>query len=153
MKDHCTLKKVFYGEQSQGKRSQESQKKHFKDTLKVSMKSFSITPNCLEYLAQDRDKWHEVVKCGAKVCETRRNKQLSCIENLEKALPHQSLLPPFLILAAQNSSTHRLVSLAICTLMDAFLNHKIDHMVLIDYDGQRRLYLVPKTHSCHWSWL
>ena len=37
------------------------------------MKFFGITPNCLEYQAQNRDKWHEVVKHGAKVCEIRRN--------------------------------------------------------------------------------
>ena len=30
-------------------------KKRFKDTLKVSMKYFGISPNCIEYLAQDRD--------------------------------------------------------------------------------------------------
>ena len=47
--------------------------KRYKDTLKVSLKSFGIDPNCLTYLAHDRDKWHEVVKRGAKVCETRRN--------------------------------------------------------------------------------
>ena len=73
MKDHRQLKKLLYGELSQGKRSKGGQKKRFKDTLKVSMKSFTITPNCLEYLAQDRDKLREVVKRGSKVCETRRN--------------------------------------------------------------------------------
>ena len=73
MKDHSLPKKLLNGELSQSKCSQGGQKKCFKDTLKVSMKSFSIALNCLEYLAQDRDKWHEVVKRGAKVCETRRN--------------------------------------------------------------------------------
>ena len=67
MKDHCLLKKLVYSELFQGKYS------HFKHTLKLCMKSFSITPNCQEYLAQERDKWCEVVKCGAKVCEVRRN--------------------------------------------------------------------------------
>ena len=62
-------KKLLYSKLSQCKRSQGSQKKYFKDTLNVS----SIALNCLEYLAQDRDKWCEVVKCGAKVYETRRN--------------------------------------------------------------------------------
>ena len=45
----------------------------FQRHTEVSMKSFGITSNCLEYLAQNRDKWCEVVKCGAKVCETRRD--------------------------------------------------------------------------------
>ena len=73
MKDHCLLKKLLHGKLFKCKCSQGGQKKHFKDTLKVSMKSFGITPNCLEYLVQERDKWREVVKRGAKVCETRRN--------------------------------------------------------------------------------
>ena len=112
MKDHCLSKKLLYIELSQGKRSQEGQKKHFKDTLKVSMKSFGIAPNCLEYLVQDRQKWHKVIKHGAKACETRRNAVTELHRNLEKALPHQLLPPPFLVLTTQDSSEHRLVSLA-----------------------------------------
>ena len=61
--------------------------------------------------------------------------QLSCAGNLEKTLP---LPPPFLVLTDQDSSAYRLDSLVICAFMDALLNHKVDHMVLIDYDGQRR---------------
>ena len=60
--------------------------------------------------------------------------QLNCTRNLEKSLPHQPLLPPFLVLTAQDSSMHRLVSLAICVLTP-----KVDQMVLIDYDGPRRI--------------
>ena len=100
--------KLLNGKLSQGKHSQGGQTKRFKDTLKVSMKSFGITPNCLEYL--------------------------SCAGNLEKALPHESLPPPFLVLTAQDSFVHRLISLAICTLTDSFLNHKVDQMVVIDYN-------------------
>ena len=73
MKDHLFPKKLLYGELSQGKRDQGGQKKHFKDTPKVSMKSFDITPNCMEYLEQNRDKGREGIKSGVKVCETRRN--------------------------------------------------------------------------------
>ena len=73
MKDHRLQKKQFHGELSQGKRSQRSQKKRFKDTLKVSMKPFGVTANCLEYLAQDIDKWREIIRREAKVCEARRN--------------------------------------------------------------------------------
>ena len=64
--------------------------------------------------------------------------QLSCAGNLEKALLHQPLQPSFFVLTAQDSSMHRLVSFAICKFTDAFLNHKVDQMVLINYDGQRR---------------
>ena len=72
MKDHQFPKKLLYGELSQGKHSHGTQKKCFKDTLKLSVKSFSITLNSLEYLAQEKDKWREVVKRGAKACETRK---------------------------------------------------------------------------------
>ena len=51
MKHHRLPNKLLYGELSQSKRSQVGQKKRFKDTLKVSMKSFGIAPNCPEYLA------------------------------------------------------------------------------------------------------
>ena len=51
--EHHLPKKLLYSELSKGKCSQVGQKKRFKDILKVSMKSFGITPNCLEYLAQD----------------------------------------------------------------------------------------------------
>ena len=75
MKEDRLPKKMLSGELSQGKRSQGCQKKRFKDTLKVSIKSFGIA--CVEYLAQDRDKWHQVVKCGVKVCETNAVTELS----------------------------------------------------------------------------
>ena len=64
--------------------------------------------------------------------------QESCAGNLEKALRHQPRLLPFFILTAQDSSVDRLGSLAICALRDPILNHKVDQMVLISYDGQRR---------------
>ena len=72
LKDHRLLMKLIYSELSQGKWFQGDPEKCFKDTLNVSMKSFGIAPNCLEYLTHDRDMWREVVKRGAQVCETRR---------------------------------------------------------------------------------
>ena len=81
-------KKFHYGELSQNKRSLGGlEKKRFKDTLKVSLKYFGITPNCLEYLAQDRG------KCGVKFSNVDQNsmkpeetQQLSYVGNLEKPL-------------------------------------------------------------------
>ena len=52
--------------------------------------------------------------------------QLSCARNLEKALLHQPLVPPFLVFTAQDTSAHRVASLAICALMDPVLSHNVD---------------------------
>ena len=60
--------------------------------------------------------------------------QLSCAGNLEKALPYQPLLPPFLVLTAQDFRAQ----IGLCSFMDPVLHHKVDQMVLLDYDGQRR---------------
>ena len=49
-------KKVLYGELQEGKRSQGSQKKRYKDTLKASLKDFNIPTESLEQAAQDRTK-------------------------------------------------------------------------------------------------
>ena len=74
-----------------------------------------------------------------KSVKPEETQQLNCAEKLEKALPHQPLPPPFLVLTAQDSSAHRLVSLAICALTDAVLYRKVDQMALIDHDWQRRI--------------
>ena len=87
---------------------------------------FWYCSSCLKYLAQDRDKWHEVIRRGTKVWGTRRNTATEPAGNLEKVLLHQPLPLPFLVLTAQDFFIHRLVSLTICALTDAFLNHKVD---------------------------
>ena len=84
MKDHRLSKKLLNGELSQRKRSIGGQKKRFKETLKWNMKSFGIAPNYMEYLVQDREKLREVVKHGAKVCETRRNAAIELRKKLRK---------------------------------------------------------------------
>ena len=81
-------KKLPDGEQSLGKRSKGGQKK---------VKSFSIAPNCLEYLAHDRDKWREVVKHSAKVWWNQK-KNLNCAGNSQKVLPHHPRPPQFRVL-------------------------------------------------------
>ena len=93
-----------------------------------------------------RNIYHRSETSGTKLSNGKRKyikpeetQKLSSKENLEKA--HQPLPPSFLALTAQDSSAHRLLSLAIYALTDASLNHKIDQMVRIDYDGQRRIYI------------
>ena len=102
------------------------------------MKSLGIAPDCLEYLHRIKTSSMKLSNVERKSVKPEEMQQLSCIENLEKALPHQPLLPPFLVFTAQDPSVHRLVSLATCALTDTFLNHKVDQMVLINYNGQRR---------------
>ena len=77
MKYNRLPKKLLYGELSQA--SAPASK-----TLKFSMKSFGIAPSCEEYLGQNRNKWCEVVKRGAKICETRRNAATELCGKLRK---------------------------------------------------------------------
>ena len=81
MPDGRLQKKVFYGELEVGKRSQGGQKKRYKDTLKVSLKDFNIPPGSWEQSAQDRAKWHCLIRKGAddyeakRVCEAERKRK------------------------------------------------------------------------------
>jgi hypothetical protein len=66
-------KQIFYGELTHGKRSLGGQRKRFKDTLKASLKSFSINPETWEVTAADRPTWRSFVTTGATAYETGRN--------------------------------------------------------------------------------
>ena len=57
MHDERLPKKVFYGELQEGKRYQGGQKKHYKDTLKASLKDFDIPIGSWEQTAHERSKW------------------------------------------------------------------------------------------------
>ena len=124
--------KLLYSKLSQGERSQGNQKKCFKDILKVSMKSFGITPNCLEYLVQDRDKWHKVVKWGVEVYEARRNAATELHRKLKKGTATSGTCSHHSLFSLHKTSTQRLVSLAIHALKDPVLIHKVNQMILID---------------------
>ena len=80
-----------------------------------------------------------------KSVKPKETQQLSCAGILEKVLPHQPLPPTFLVLTAQDTSVHRLVSLAFSAFTYTFLNYKVYQMVLINYDGQRRRFCHPQT--------
>jgi hypothetical protein len=64
---------ILYGELTHGKRSLGGQRKRFKDTLKTSLKSFSINPETWEATAADRPSWRGCVSTGATAYETGRN--------------------------------------------------------------------------------
>ena len=118
IKDHRLPKKLLNGKLSEGKRYQGGQKKRFKHTLKVSMKSFGLNPSSL-YLVQDRGNW-QVVKRGAKTCEARRSAGI-----LEKALSHQPLLPPFLVLIVITKNTKLYKISSGTKLLFTFLSLKV----------------------------
>ena len=58
-------KQLLYGELSQDQRSRGGQKKRFKDTLKSSLKAFSIDDDSWQLLSSDRDQWRGIVHDGA----------------------------------------------------------------------------------------
>ena len=72
MPDHRLPKIIFYGELQKGKRSLGGQKKRFKDTLKSSLKSFAISPDTWEAVAQDRTTWRSSTRKGAVTYEAAR---------------------------------------------------------------------------------
>ena len=71
MPDERLPKKILYGE-LKGKRSHGGKKKRYKDTLKASLKDFSIPTESWEQIAQDQTKWRGVVSRGADEYEAKR---------------------------------------------------------------------------------
>ena len=65
MPDERLPKQILYGELQVGKRSQGGQKKRYKDTLKASLKNYSIPTESWEQIAQDRIKWRGFIRRGA----------------------------------------------------------------------------------------
>jgi hypothetical protein len=72
MPDHRLPKKLLFGELQKGKCARGAPKKRFKDSLKASLKAFSINPDSWEAAAQDRCWWRAAVNEGAKSCEANR---------------------------------------------------------------------------------
>lgn len=72
MPDHQLPKKLLFGKLQEGKRARGAPKKRFKDSLKASLKAFSINPDSWEVAAQDRCGWRAAVHEGAKSCEANR---------------------------------------------------------------------------------
>ena len=72
MPDHWLPNRLFYGKLQQGKHSWGGHKKHYKDTLKVSLKAFDISTDTLDQTVQDGGKWWASVHKGAKTCEANR---------------------------------------------------------------------------------
>ncbi|KAK3549920.1 hypothetical protein QTP86_016775 [Hemibagrus guttatus] len=70
---HARLpKQLLYGELSFGKQRTGGQHKHFKDSLKVSLKTMGISSDSWEELAQDRIAWHSAANKGFKEAKAKR---------------------------------------------------------------------------------
>ena len=65
MPDNGLPKKLLFGELQHGKRSLGGPKKHYKDTLKGSLKSFKLNPDTWELAAQNRNEWRAALHNGA----------------------------------------------------------------------------------------
>ena len=72
MPDERIPEELMYGELSFGKRSYGGQRKRFKDTLKISLRSFNIDIESWELAAQDRSTWRGHISQGVTKAEENR---------------------------------------------------------------------------------
>nr|VZI09819.1 unnamed protein product [Spirometra erinaceieuropaei] len=72
MDDERLPKRLFYGDVATGSRRQGGQIRHYKDTLKSSLRLLQINPTNWEELACDRPAWRRTVKTGAAIYEANR---------------------------------------------------------------------------------
>ena len=96
MPDERLPKKVFYGELQVGERSQGGQKKRYKDSLKASLKDFSIPPESWEQVAQDRAQWRYLIRKGADNYEAKRTSEAERKRTERKSRAIQPPLDPAL---------------------------------------------------------
>ena len=97
MPDERLPKKVIYGELQEGKRSQGGQKKHYKDTLKASLKDFIIPIESWKQAAQDRTKLRCLINKGPPNLKKRESVKLKGSVKKGKQEPknhHQSQHSP-----------------------------------------------------------
>jgi len=85
MPDSRLPKQLLYGELSKGKRSVGGQKKRYKDSLKVFVKSFGICDNMWESLAKNRSAWRAGITNGARDAEDRRLNEAEMKRTARKA--------------------------------------------------------------------
>ena len=96
MQDDRLPKKLMFAELQCGKRLPGGPKKRYKDTLKETLKSFSINPDSWEEAAQNRSNWRVAVHNGVKYHENTRTmaaekKRQTRKENLERNLSPASI--------------------------------------------------------------
>ena len=84
MPDERLPKKSPYGELQVRKRSTGGQKKRYIDTLKASLKDFSIVTESWEQIAQDREKWQYLIRRDAGEYEAKKKKKKKKCEAQQK---------------------------------------------------------------------
>ena len=72
MPDERLPKKILYGQLQVGKRFHGGQKKREKNSLKASLKYFSVATESREQIAQDQTKWRGFIRRGAGEYEAKR---------------------------------------------------------------------------------
>ena len=65
MPEHRIPKRIFYGELAEGARLRGSQKKRYKDTLKIALRDCNIDTDSWETVALDGPTWRCAVTKGA----------------------------------------------------------------------------------------
>ena len=63
---HTSLRAVFYGELTKGKRLRGGQRLRYKDVVKQHLKATHITVDHWETLALDRQQWRQAIHKGKK---------------------------------------------------------------------------------------
>ncbi|KAJ1091515.1 hypothetical protein NDU88_004636 [Pleurodeles waltl] len=91
MPDIHLPKRLFYGELTEGECTQGGKKKHFKDTLKVFLKSFGFDPDSWETLAQDRPTWRSCISTGATSHKQSRTAEVQKKCDLRKSMGNSLL--------------------------------------------------------------
>ena len=115
MPDERLPKKILYGELQVGERSHGGQKKRCKDTLKASLKYFSVQTESWEQIAQRRTKWRGLIIKGAGEYEANgiSEAEQKRAERKARAKASPTELPSSLVLSATGSLELRLVPSAI----------------------------------------
>jgi len=75
MPDNRLPRQVMYGQLTRGTRTVGAPKKRWKDTLAMSLRSFSIEPHRFEEAAGDRGSWRQVCRRGSELFEAERSRQ------------------------------------------------------------------------------
>ena len=126
---------LLCGELVHGRRSVGGQKKCFKDTLKASLKDFSINVNSLEAPAEEHSMWSNLIFTGADSAKEQRT--LAAIKNGNNA----GLIPPVSSSFNHPTVVHLVIEASQRRLAKAMRKRKLepDSLGIFNNEGRRRL--------------